>query len=312
MKKKLFCTALCVVFASLSLHSQYVGINTTNPKTSLQIEAKDVSSKISGLVIPRLSGDDIYNMPVETIETNDNVSLEANLVYATSAATTTNQTGHGVNLTGKGFYYWDGDKWVTIINNTINNIWSQVKPMNILLSDNDTYSVVANHPLIAPTGPALTRVDPDFFNTTDSKIENNPLSVIMWDNTNKLIKVPQQLLGHTITINLSLKFQKLTSNAEASRLVAYTGNATVNTTSGSYTGGAKIKDLMFTGTKTATGTDETNSNYVRDELVLSPVIITQSIIDNGIKLYIGSAMNGNINFFEPILTVDYGVVNTSL
>ena len=51
---------------------------------------------------------------------------------------------------------------------------------------------------------------------------------------------------------------------------------------------------------------------VKDELVLSPIIITQEIINNGIKLYLGSGDGTAISFFEPVLTIDYGVVNITL
>ena len=51
---------------------------------------------------------------------------------------------------------------------------------------------------------------------------------------------------------------------------------------------------------------------MRDELVLSPIIITQEIIDNGIMLYLGSGDTSSISFFEPVLTIDYGVVNITL
>ena len=103
-----------------------------------------------------------------------------------------------------------------------------------------------------------------------------------------------------------MKYPQITSNAGASRFVAYTGNAVVNTSTGNYTGGRKIKDLMFKQTKTA------GFSTVRDELVLSPIIITQEIIDFGIILYLGSAENAQLDFYEPVLTIDYGVVNITL
>lgn len=109
-----------------------------------------------------------------------------------------------------------------------------------------------------------------------------------------------------MTINISLKYQEITANAGASRFVAYTGNAVYNVASGTVTGGTKIKDLMFKQTKTS------GFATIRDELILSPIIITQDIINYGIKLYLGSGDNSPISFYEPVLTVDFGVVNTTL
>ncbi len=300
-----------LLFALLyALGFAQVGINNTSPKATLQIDGKNPGTTIDGIIVPRLTGDQMFDMPIPNGTEN-----EATLVYATSAASATNQANSSEKVKAvknPGFYYWDGTKWSAMVSATTisNTLLAYVKPMNILLNDGDTYTTSPNNPLDAPTGPAIRLFDADYNGLGDFKIINNPLNVTMWDNTEKLIRVPQQLLGYCITINLSLKFQKLTSNAESSRLVAYTGNAVVNATNGTYTGGSKIKDLMFTGTKTATGT--VDPNYVRDELVLSPIIVTQQIIDFGIKLYVGSAMNGSISFYEPILTVDYGVVNTTL
>lgn len=289
-----------------------VGINTTSPSTTLEIVGKSPSTKVEGFMLPKFTGDQIYSMPIETTNTN-----EANLVYATSAAAVANQTGKGENLKGKGFYYWDDTikKWVTVDNSTnittINNLLAFVKPMNTLMGDNDGY-VYPTTAFVAPSAPGLKLMDASFTTGgTDAMIVNNPLSGApnnfqIWDNTAKLIKVPQQLLGYSITINISLKYQQTTSNSDASRFVAFTGNTNVNVANGTYSGGQKLKDLMFTKTKTSGFTT------VRDELILSPIIVTQDVIDYGIKLYLGSADSSNIPFYEPVLTIDYGVVNTTL
>lgn len=306
MKKSLLLWALIFVIHNYA----QVGINTTLPSTTLEIVGQSPSTKVEGLIVPKFTGDVIYSMPIEITSTN-----ESNLVYATSAASVANQTGKGENLKGKGFYYWDDTlkKWFSVDNSTttINNLLAFVKPMNTLMGDNDGY-VYPTTAFVAPGSPGLKMMDASF--TTggaDLMIVNNPLSgppnnFTIWDNINKLIKVPQQLLGYSITINISLKYPQTTSNADASRFVAFTGNTVVNTTNGTYTGGQKLKDLMFTKTKTSGFTT------VRDELVLSPIIVTQDVIDYGIKLYLGSADGTNVSFYEPVLTIDYGVVNTTI
>ena len=312
-KTQIMKISLLLFAMSFSVYERaQVGINTTAPSTTLEIVGKSPSSKVEGFMMPKFTGDEIYNMPIESTTTN-----EANLVYATNAATASNQTGRGENLKGKGFYYWDDaiKKWVTVDNSTnittINNLLAYVKPMNTLMGDNDGY-VYPTTAFVAPSAPGLKLMDASF--TTggaDAMIVNNPLSGApnnfqIWDNTAKLIKVPQQLLGYSIIINISLKYQQTTSNSDASRFVAFTGNTTVNVANGTYSGGQKLKDLMFTKTKTSGFTT------VRDELILSPIIVTQEVVDYGIKLYLGSADASNIPFYEPVLTIDYGVVNTTL
>ncbi|KQT16940.1 hypothetical protein ASG31_11265 [Chryseobacterium sp. Leaf404] len=295
------------IFMNAILHGQ-VGINTTAPVTTLQIDKNTTSTTatVEGLMIPRLSGNDIFGMPVVA-----GASMESNLVYATSPASLANQVGVGVNLKSKGYYYWDGSVWVTIgSSTTFNNLLAFVKPMNMLLNDVDTYAY-SSTAFTVPSAPKLKLFDCSYAAPVDFIIENNPLSgtpnfFVIWDNANSKINVPQQLLGNVMTINVSLKYAETTSNSDASRFVAYTGNAVYNSSLGTVSGGTKIKDLMFKKTKTSGFTT------VRDELVLSPIIITQDIINYGIKLYLGSGDSSNLSYYEPVLTIDYGVVNTTL
>lgn len=310
MKKNLFLTAILVVFLIGILPAQYVGINTAEPKTSLQIDAKDPATKISGLLIPRLTGDEIYGMPIPT-----GADLESTLVYATSAASTANQTGKGEFLKGKGFFYWDGTAWVSIDTSTttINEIWAMVKPMNFVYGDNTQY-VSPTYPFTVPNHPNVKHLAVDF-GAGDLMIENNPLPTddpnddpankfVMWNSTTGTIMVPEQLLGYAIGVTISLKYVPASSNSEASRVTAYTGNAIVDSNGIYQSGGTKIKDLFLKR-------NPVNGEYIRDELVMNPIIVTQEIINHGIKIFIGSGGNQSHNYFEPVITVNYGLVNVA-
>ena len=278
------------VFSIILTFSQ-VGINTTEPHESSVLH---LNSSDKGFLLPYFNITDL-NLKSPVISPT---IAEGLLAYNTNTTT------------GKGIYYWDGSKWSGLGQVNFTNIYNSViKPMNALLNDVNTY-VYNSTPFSAPGSPKLKLFDCDY-GSGDDIILNNPLSAapnnfVIWDNVNKKINVPQQLLGYSITVNISLKYQQTTSNSEASRFVAYTGNAVVNTSTGNYTGGRKIKDLMFKKTKTS------SFPYVRDELVLSPIVVTQEIIDHGIILYLGSGDNSPISFYEPVLTIDYGVVNITL
>ena len=278
------------VFSIILTFSQ-VGINTTEPHESSVLH---LNSSDKGFLLPYFNITDL-NLKSPVISPT---IAEGLLAYNTNTTT------------GKGIYYWDGTKWSGLGQVNFTNIYNSViKPMNALLNDVNTY-VYNSTPFSAPGSPKLKLFDCDY-GSGDDIILNNPLSAapnnfVIWDNVNKKINVPQQLLGYSITVNISLKYQQTTSNSEASRFVAYTGNAVVNTSTGNYTGGRKIKDLMFKKTKTS------SFPYVRDELVLSPIVVTQEIIDHGIILYLGSGDNSPISFYEPVLTIDYGVVNITL
>ncbi len=279
------------VFSIILTFSQ-VGINTTEPHESSVLH---LNSSDKGFLLPYFNITDL-NLKSPVISPT---IAEGLLAYNTNTTT------------GKGIYYWDGTKWSGLGQVNFTNIYNSViKPLNAVLNDMDTFPYLINA-MVAPPSPGLRRFDCDYSALGDDIIINNPLSgapnnFVIWDNVNKRINVPQQLLGYSITVNISLKYQQTTSNSEASRFVAYTGNAVVNTSTGNYTGGRKIKDLMFKKTKTS------SFPYVRDELVLSPIVVTQEIIDHGIILYLGSGDNSPISFYEPVLTIDYGVVNFTL
>ena len=277
---------------SIILTFSQVGINTTEPHESSVLH---LNSSDKGFLLPYFNITDL-NLKSPVISPT---IAEGLLAYNTNTTT------------GKGIYYWDGTKWSGLGQVNFTNIYNSViKPLNAVLNDMDTFPYLINA-MVAPPSPGLRRFDCDYSAPGDDIIINNPLSgapnnFVIWDNVNKRINVPQQLLGYSITVNISLKYQQTTSNSEASRFVAYTGNAVVNTSTGNYTGGRKIKDLMFKKTKTS------SFPYVRDELVLSPIVVTQEIIDHGIILYLGSGDNSPISFYEPVLTIDYGVVNITL
>ena len=279
------------VFSIILTFSQ-VGINTTEPHESSVLH---LNSSDKGFLLPYFNITDL-NLKSPVISPT---IAEGLLAYNTNTTT------------GKGIYYWDGTKWSGLGQVNFTNIYNSViKPLNAVLNDMDTFPYLINA-MVAPPSPGLRRFDCDYSAPGDDIIINNPLSgapnnFVIWDNVNKRINVPQQLLGQTMTINISLKYQETTSNSDASRFVAYTGNAVYSASAGTVTGGTKIKDLMFKKTKTSGFTT------VRDELVLSPIIITQEIINNGIKLYLGSGDTSSISFYEPVLTIDYGVVNITL
>lgn len=171
--------------------------------------------------------------------------------------------------------------------------------MNILLSDQDSYPSSGTG-ITSPSGTNLKLFTCNY--SAAETMKSDPLNFTMWDNSTNKIKVPAQLKGYTITVNISLKYPAQASNAGSTRFAAYTGNATLS--GGLYaSGGTKLKDLYFKLSKVNTG------GTVRDELVLSPIIVTQDIIDHGIYLFLGAS---DVSFYEPILTIDYGVVNTGL
>ena len=104
------------VSMSSSMYSQAgkIGINTVNPKATLDINAKtDGSSQTEGLLIPRLTGDQI-----QTMTSNIQPGTESLMIYATAAPGS--PTSKVSKITQPGYYFWNGNNWESVgINSNI-------------------------------------------------------------------------------------------------------------------------------------------------------------------------------------------------
>lgn len=89
-----------------------IGINTPNPKATLDINAKtDGSSQAEGLMIPRLTGDQI-----QTMTASIQPGTESLMIYAT--ATPASPTSKVAKITQPGYYFWNGSNWESMGVNT--------------------------------------------------------------------------------------------------------------------------------------------------------------------------------------------------
>ncbi|MBV6880624.1 tail fiber domain-containing protein [Epilithonimonas ginsengisoli] len=85
-----------------------VGINTTTPKSTLEVVANtNGDTQAEGLIIPRLTGDQI-----KTMTDNLQAGTESLMIYATSAPAVSNAKVD--KITKAGYYYWNGSIWETI------------------------------------------------------------------------------------------------------------------------------------------------------------------------------------------------------
>lgn len=104
---------LCLIGSIVSgsfLFSQ-VGINTPDPKSTLDIRAKtNGASQTEGLMIPRLTGDQI-----QTMTNNIQPGTESLMIYATSAPAS--PTTKVAKITQSGYYYWSGTTWESVSSN---------------------------------------------------------------------------------------------------------------------------------------------------------------------------------------------------
>ncbi|MBL0357844.1 MAG: hypothetical protein IPP72_13575 [Chitinophagaceae bacterium] len=103
MLHKFFCLA-SAFFVYLHCASQNVGIGTTTPNASAQLE---IQSATKGLLLPKIS---IGNVKLAAPVTAPATGL---LVYNTNTAISGGE--------GEGFYYWNGTEWINL--KTASNAW---------------------------------------------------------------------------------------------------------------------------------------------------------------------------------------------
>lgn len=100
MKSKL----LLICFFLVNFSFSQIGINVTNPKATLDIEAINPTgsfTNVDGIVIPRVDRERAQNM----------TSIEVSTIIYINDETTGAALGIASNINQKGFYYFDGVKW---------------------------------------------------------------------------------------------------------------------------------------------------------------------------------------------------------
>ncbi|WP_291121140.1 beta strand repeat-containing protein [Empedobacter sp. UBA7248] len=146
MKKKL--TSLTILLFNTAVFSQ-VGINTDNPKSTLDISVKNTGGVIDntqsyGLQAPRLSRADLSAIP----ETNYGTDQKGAMIYITDISGGIT-TGQKINVTAIGYYYFDGSVWVKVTDGNTTNTGTSTEPWN---ESGKTTPATANNQNIYQTG----------------------------------------------------------------------------------------------------------------------------------------------------------------
>lgn len=105
MKKSLLILGLLLSILSFS----QLGINTITPRATLYITAKNFNgSTAEGLIVPRLSGDQL-----KAADAQYGSDQIGSLIYATSAVGT--PSAKTINITEPAYYFFDGVVWKKVI-----------------------------------------------------------------------------------------------------------------------------------------------------------------------------------------------------
>jgi len=97
------------ILLSIVLKAQ-VGIGTADPKSTLDVTGKPTDTTIiDGLITPRLTGDQLKAK--DHLYTLDHVGT---IVFVSSGIASGSTTPKTINVTTKGYYYFDGNIWLQL------------------------------------------------------------------------------------------------------------------------------------------------------------------------------------------------------
>lgn len=103
MRKKVSLVTFLLIM--MSLNKAQVGINTAEPRATLDIVAKNTDGTTAeGVIAPRLTGSQIA-----AADARYTSNLAGVIVYATAVPNVA--TAKTVNITSPGYYYFDGNIW---------------------------------------------------------------------------------------------------------------------------------------------------------------------------------------------------------
>ena len=192
MKKTIF-TALLLV--STLAYSQ-VGINTTDPKATLDVVANATESKmVDGIIAPRLTGNELKSK--DTLYSTDQKGA---IIYATAAASPT--TAKTINVTTAGYYYFDG------------SVWKAFASSSTFTQTDDWHT----------TGNSGTTPGNNFLGTTDDKdlmLKRNNTQAGLIGTTNTSYGLNSLIENNTGTENAAFGVGALQSNTTGSRNTAF-------------------------------------------------------------------------------------------
>lgn len=148
----LFTAALLVTSAGVFAQTAGVGIDTTTPNSTLDVNGKLGATDLDGLQAPRLTraqlsakGDALYG-----------ANQKGALIYITDISAG-NNTGPRVNIDAIGYYYFDGTVWQKLISsyNNIYNANGTLTGTRVLTQDDKTLTI-ANDLSASPGGGQKT------------------------------------------------------------------------------------------------------------------------------------------------------------
>lgn len=114
MKKVILPIMLVPMLAFSQLGTGYVGLNTSTPNATLDINGvPNDTTKFDGVIAPRITGEQLIAKTYGTLQTGA-------IVYVTTIPTTL--TGQVINVNEVGYYYFNGTVWKSFEDDTLADV----------------------------------------------------------------------------------------------------------------------------------------------------------------------------------------------
>ncbi|WP_131329613.1 hypothetical protein [Chryseobacterium piperi] len=207
MKKNFFVAALLLL--GTATYAQ-VGINTTNPRATLDVVAKIPSGASNanikdGIIVPNVDRGRAKAM-------GDNTTprvTESTLIYINNVSTGS-ATGSAINVTAPGYYYFDSQA------SPSPGLWQALRPANVDLN---------GFQLVIPPHNQFTA---DFSNHSNSNFDSDGWWIISKSSVNSASNRPARMTivyeYQGVVFNINKLYPQLTAGNNASFPDAYTAN----------------------------------------------------------------------------------------
>lgn len=228
MKKQIkFLMLTAILSFSVYAYSQKgrVGINTTDPKTTLDVSGKTdtlgnlLTTDVTGLQAPRLTRAELTDKGNSLYGSDQKGAL----VYITDVSTGDNASQR-VNITTIGYYYFDGSVWQKIGSGGVTS---------------NTWTLLGNEGTTAGTNFIGTKDKQDLV----AKVNNTEIFRATWDEANTAARLA---VGQTTAVTVASAASGSTAAQRLAKLTISGGDASINGVTVGF-GGGQISSNTIVG-----------------------------------------------------------------
>ena len=182
----IFLVGLFALMISSAAINAQVGINTENPRATLDVVAKTDGTTAVGVIIPRV---DRAALNIADAAGQYTAEQEDAIVYVSEAHDGT-QTGQEINVDDEGYYYFDGNVWVHFVS-------TDVRETEVI---NNVSAMTLGMPIVSTTAANYVAKDTDYVVVARGTVNQTVTLPSAIGRQGKVYTVIDLNNGNTITI----------------------------------------------------------------------------------------------------------------